>query len=159
MCGRIGLPVGSIPLRLTTTSRVTRSQRIRAGLKMASLTYAVIRLIVHRSMEHEPLSEARFYVLLALGEGPRHGYAILKDIENISQGRLTPSTGTLYGILQRFLELGWIRRAADPNPQQNLSERQAYALTATGRRVALTEARRLETLLSLSRRRFVTEEA
>ena len=112
-----------------------------------------------RDMDHEPLSESAWFVLLALGDGPRHGYAILKDIEAISQGRVRLSTGTLFGIIRRFLELGWIRPAADPEPQRNFRERRAYKLTAAGRRVALAEAHRLEKLARLGRRHFAADEA
>lgn len=108
-------------------------------------------------MAHEPLSEASLFVLLALGGGPRHGYAILKEVEAMSDGRVALSTGTLYGIIRRFLDLGWIRRAADPDPQRNLRERQAYTLTAAGREVAHAEAKRLETLVRLWRRRFAID--
>jgi DNA-binding PadR family transcriptional regulator len=114
--------------------------------------------ISYHDMANERLSEAAWFVLVALGEGPRHGYAILKDIEEMSDGRVTLSTGTLFGILKRFLELGWIRRAVDPEPKQNLRERQAYALTLAGRKVAMAESKRLEILARLGRRRFGASE-
>jgi PadR family transcriptional regulator len=115
--------------------------------------------ISYRDMEHERLSEAAWLVLVALGEGPRHGYAILKTIAAVSDGTVTLSTGTLFGIIRRFLDLGWIRPAADPDPPPNLRERRAYTLTAAGRKVALAEARRYEALARLGRRRFATREA
>ena len=106
-----------------------------------------------------PLSESAFLVLLSLAEGPRHGYAILRDVEELSGGRVTLSTGTLYGVIRRYLDAGWIKRAADPDPQDNNRERQAYNLTSAGRRVVAAEAERLETLVKLSRARLAAMEA
>ncbi len=48
-----------------------------------------------------PLSEPVFLILTSLAEGPQHGYAIIKDIEALSGGRVVSSTGTLYGALRR----------------------------------------------------------
>ena len=55
---------------------------------------------------HEPPSEAVFLILTSLAGEPRHGYALLKDIEALSDGRVRLSTGTLYGALHRLLEAG-----------------------------------------------------
>ena len=57
-----------------------------------------------------PLTETTFYILLSLSPGSSHGYAILKDVERLSEGRLVLSTGTLYGALKRLLERDWIER-------------------------------------------------
>jgi len=57
-----------------------------------------------------PLSEPVLLILLSLAEQPRHGYSILKDVEEISQGRVALSTGTLYGALRRLLDDRWIER-------------------------------------------------
>jgi len=59
-----------------------------------------------------PLNEPTFMVLLSLARKPRHGYAILKEIEALSDGRVVLSTGTLYGALQRLTEAGWVRKIA-----------------------------------------------
>ena len=55
-----------------------------------------------------PLSEAVLLILLSMAEEPRHGYAILKDVEELSHGRVRLSTGTLYGALRRMLDDRWI---------------------------------------------------
>jgi DNA-binding PadR family transcriptional regulator len=109
--------------------------------------------------QNTPLSESAFLVLLSLAEGPRHGYGILRDVEQLSDGRVVLSTGTLYGVIRRFLDSGWIKKAADPDPQDNNRERQAYNLTNGGRRVVAAEAARLETLVKLSRARLAAQEA
>ena len=61
-------------------------------------------------METLPLSEPVLLILLSLAQQPRHGYAILKNVEEMSDGRVTLSTGTLYGALRRLLEDRWIER-------------------------------------------------
>ena len=47
-----------------------------------------------------PLTEATYFILLSLALGPRHGYLIMKDVRSLSRGRVTLSTGTLYGALK-----------------------------------------------------------
>ena len=94
-----------------------------------------------------PLSEATFYIMLSMSPGPRHGYAILKDVRFLSDKRVALSTGTLYGAIKRLLEQGWIERAADPRPDQAARRRQAYALTRTGRRVLDAETGRLQAMV------------
>src|SRR5919198_194820 len=95
-----------------------------------------------------PLSPAMFYVLVALADGQTHGYAILKEVEQLTGGEVRLSTGTLYGIIKRLLADGLVRelRAGDPR-------RRAYQLTAFGREVAKAEARRLEQTLAIARRK------
>ena len=93
-----------------------------------------------------------FNVLLALADGDKHGYAILKEVESHTAGEVQLSTGTLYGIIKRLLEEGLIvevtGRLATPQDDQR---RRYYRLTANGRGVAVEEARRLEKLLARAR--------
>jgi DNA-binding PadR family transcriptional regulator len=98
-----------------------------------------------------PLTEAAFYILLSLASGPRHGYAILKEAEALSGGRILLSTGTLYGALKRFLEWDWIRRVAGKNEPESDRPRKAYALTEKGRRILDAEIARLQTLVKTAR--------
>lgn len=100
------------------------------------------------------LTESTYYILLALADQPRHGYAILKEVESLSSGRIAMSTGTLYGAIKRLLEASWIRRAADPDAENAVRDRQAYQLTPEGRRIAALEADRLSELARLSRSRL-----
>lgn len=95
-----------------------------------------------------PLTEATFFILLSLAPMPKHGYAIMKEVKELSNGRIKFSTGTLYGAIRRLLEQGWIKRAADPKPNPTDRERKAYALTDKGRRVVNAEVERLKSLLS-----------
>ena len=99
------------------------------------------------SFSEIPLREPTFLVLLSLSPGPKHGYAILKEVEALSEGRVQLSTGTLYGALKRLLDRGWIRGVVDPLPNETERERKAYALTEAGRSVMGLEIGRLEKLV------------
>jgi DNA-binding PadR family transcriptional regulator len=104
-----------------------------------------------------PLREPTLFILLSLSPGPRHGYAILKSVENLSEGRLMLSNGTLYGAIKRLLDRGWIQRVDDPNPNGTDRERKAYSLTAYGRNVLNAELTRLEELVIVAQRHTAQE--
>jgi DNA-binding PadR family transcriptional regulator len=93
-----------------------------------------------------------FNVLLALSDGDKHGYAILKDVEEQTAGEVQLSTGTLYGIIKRLVADGLIvevrRRPALEDDDQR---RRYYHLTDTGRELAVGEAVRMEKLLARAR--------
>ena len=95
-------------------------------------------------LEALPLTPALFHVLLSLADGEKHGYAILKEVEQRTSGAVRLSTGTLYGIVKRLLADGMIRESAAGSDER----RRAYRLTAFGRKVALAEAERLRDLVS-----------
>ena len=96
------------------------------------------------------MTELALQVLLALGDGPAHGYAIGKDIEERSGGRLDPATGSLYQVIKRLTDDGLIR----PAPSQDAEQRRKYfALTTAGRQVAAAEIRRLEDIVRVGRKR------
>lgn len=97
------------------------------------------------------LSDLTFHVLLALGDGPSHGYAIGKDIEGRSGGRLDPTTGALYQVLGRLTADGLI--AAVDGPGNVDARRKYFALTSQGRRAAAAEAGRLDALVRAARKR------
>src|SRR5580704_9064102 len=88
---------------------------------------------MHEKAEHaSALSDLAFHILLALGEGPSHGYAIGKDVEERSSGRLDPTTGALYQALRRLTEEGLITPAEGPGDADE--RRKYFALTPRGRR-------------------------
>jgi len=99
--------------------------------------------------EHLPLTPLSFQILLALADGPRHGYGILKEIEGSSGEPFRSSTGTLYLAIQRLEQHQLI--AEDPGHPGSDSRRRYYRLTELGREVAIGESRRLATLLSVGR--------
>lgn len=99
--------------------------------------------------EARPLTAAEFEVLLALAEGDKHGYAILKAMG--SGGGLALGPATLYTIVRRFLDQGWIAESAQrPLPALDDERRRYYRLTAAGRAAARAEAERLESVLASS---------
>ena len=106
-----------------------------------------------------PLTEVTYFILLSISPGRKHGYAIMKDVEQLSEGRVMLSTGTLYGAIKRLLDLGWIERADDPQPANNNRERKVYALTDLGARVLKAEIARLNALVVAAQVRSLGESA
>jgi DNA-binding PadR family transcriptional regulator len=95
-----------------------------------------------------------FHVLLALAGEDLHGYAILKEVELRTGGKVRLSTGTLYGIIKRMLALGLIvELRSRPAETQDDERRRYYRLTPAGRRVADREAERMDEILSVARSR------
>ena len=109
-------------------------------------------------LDYLPLREPTFLILLSLAPGPKHGYAILKEVEALSEGRVLLSTGTLYGAIKRLLDDGWITRVDDPLPNGTERERKAYDLTESGRRAMNAEVERLRKLVNVAQIQ-VAEEA
>jgi len=107
-------------------------------------------------METSALTEPVLLVLLSLAEQPRHGYAILKDIESMSGGRVLLSTGTLYGALQRLLDDAWIERIEEDNAPR---DRRTYRLTSRGRQNLQMEIERMRHLTKLASLRIARKEA
>ena len=90
------------------------------------------------------LTEPVLLILASLAHKPRHGYALMKDIETLSEGRVSLSTGTLYGALRRMLEDGMIERFEQNDDSR---DKQAYRITAAGRRQLQTELERMKQLV------------
>lgn len=93
-----------------------------------------------------PLSEQTYFILLSLRTSPKHGYAIAKDVQSLSNGRVLLSVSTLYTTLKRLLDDGWIR-LKDATSKDSNRPRKTYELTKTGGNVLLAEAQRLGTLV------------
>ena len=96
-----------------------------------------------------PLTPAAFHVLLVLADGPKHGYLILKEVEETTDGEVKLSTGTLYGLIKRFLDDELIVETAASSTADE--RRRSYKLTTFGRDVASAEATRLERLVNAAR--------
>ena len=88
------------------------------------------------------LTESVFYILLRLHQ-PAHGYALMKDIAQMTDGRVNLGAGSLYGALDTLQEKGWIR-ALDEHPQDRKIE---YVITDKGVEFFERELLRLEELL------------
>ena len=97
-----------------------------------------------------PLSETTFLILVSLDGGPKHGYAIMKEVEELSQHRVLLSTGTLYGAIKRLLADGWISRLDLPEDSNDGRDRKSYTLTSHGRKVLRAETQRLQELVELA---------
>ncbi|SRR5260370_32085435 len=100
-----------------------------------------------------PLTPAMFHVLVALADGETHGYAIMKEVEQLTGGAVRLSTGTLYGIIKRLLSEGLIRESSAGAGLREDARRRTYELTVFGREVARAEAARLEETLAIARKK------
>jgi DNA-binding PadR family transcriptional regulator len=97
-----------------------------------------------------PLTPPVFHVLIALADGEKHGYAILKEVDERTDGKVRLSTGTLYAIIKRLLSDGLILEI-DERPDEDDERRRYYGLTSFGKAVAAAEAGRLEEMLEAAR--------
>ena len=101
-----------------------------------------------------PLSPAVFHILLALAGGERHGYGIMREIAESTDGQLRIGPGTLYRSIKQMIAQRLIEESSErPDPVLDDERRRYYRLTAFGRQVALAEAARLERLLNAARAR------
>jgi DNA-binding PadR family transcriptional regulator len=99
-----------------------------------------------------PLTPGMFQVLIALADGEKHGYAIIKEVARRTDGAVTLSAGTLYTIIRRFEQEGVIAEAAErPDPALDDERRRYFRLTEFGRHVARAEGERMETALGMAR--------
>ncbi|MBN1873959.1 MAG: PadR family transcriptional regulator [Anaerolineae bacterium] len=105
---------------------------------------------VNTSENYLPLTETTVFILLSLLPGAKHGYAIMKEVQALSNNRIMLSTGTLYGALKRLLEQTWIQQVADPIPNETERSRKAYALTELGKYILNAEVKRLNALVTLA---------
>jgi DNA-binding PadR family transcriptional regulator len=108
-----------------------------------------------------PLTPAVFHILLALADGEKHGYAIMREVEEQTGGAVRMGPGTLYGSIQRMLKDGLIAEAAeraDPahgDSTHGEERRRYYRLTGFGQRVLSAEAHRLEQLVRMAQNKSV----
>ncbi len=109
-----------------------------------------------RHVAERSVSEPVVLILISLAGKPKHGYALLRDIEALSDGRVRLSTGTLYGALHRLLEDGWIERFEQDDTSR---DKQAYRVTAEGRGQLRKEVERMNQLTRAASRRLRTREA
>ena len=95
-----------------------------------------------------PLTTLSLSMLLALGDGPLHGYAVLKTVERESGGRTRPGAGSLYAALDRMVADGLIEESG-PAPDED-QRRRYFGLTSLGRRVVRAEMARLTEVLAVA---------
>jgi DNA-binding PadR family transcriptional regulator len=93
-----------------------------------------------------------FQVLIALADGEKHGYAILKEVARRTGGEVTLSAATLYTIVRRFVQEGVIAESAErPDPSLDDERRRYYRLTPFGKRVVAAETDRLQAMVDAAR--------
>ena len=102
-----------------------------------------------------PLTPAVFHILLALADGPLHGYGIMQAVENSAGGEPPMGPGTIYGSLQRMEEGGLVKELAARTDDR----RRVFTLQPAGKRALALEAERLARLAALLRaRRLIPDE-
>ena len=95
-----------------------------------------------------PLPPASLHVLLAIGADERHGYAIMAEVERITDGAVRMGPGTLYGTIKRLLDGGLIEECGErADPLRGDQRRRYYRVTTLGRTVVASEVKRLESMI------------
>ncbi len=94
-----------------------------------------------------PLPTAQVHILLALVTGDKHGYAIMSEVEALTEGSVTMGPGTLYGTIKRMLKARLVEETDErPDPELDDERRRYYRLTALGALVLDAEVARMEQL-------------
>ena len=107
-----------------------------------------------------PLTPAMFHILLALADRERHGYHIMREVDERTEGKVRLGPGTLYGSIKRMLADGMIEETDErPDPDMDDERRRYYRLTNFGNRVARAEAERLAGLVKTARRKKLLSKA
>lgn len=102
--------------------------------------------------EYLPLTPPMFQVLVALADGEKHGYAIIKEVHRRTDGKVRLSAGTLYALIRRFVQEGLIVESDErPDPVLDDERRRYYRLSENGRAVAIAEAQRMEEAVAQAR--------
>ncbi len=97
---------------------------------------------MHDEKESFALTEAVYYILLSLFT-PMHGYGIMQNVSQLSNGRVNLAAGTLYGAITTLLERGWISAL----PGERYSRKKEYVITNSGKEAVYAELKRLKELL------------
>jgi DNA-binding PadR family transcriptional regulator len=101
-----------------------------------------------------PLPSSVMHILVALADGEKHGYAIMRDIEELSAGAVRMGPGTLYGSIKRMIEQGLIEETDErPDPALDDERRRYYRMTALGARAGAAEQERLMRLVTTAKKR------
>ncbi len=106
-----------------------------------------------------PLTPAVFFVLFALAEGERHGYAIMQEMAALSGGKFRMGPGTLYTTLQRLLDLDLIEEVEAADDVQRESRRRYYRLSGSGKALLEDEIGRMDSVVRLAKRKKLVPRA
>jgi DNA-binding PadR family transcriptional regulator len=109
-----------------------------------------------KEAQYSPISPAVFHILMALADGEKHGYGIMKDVEQQTNSVFRMGPGTLYGSIKRMLSTGLIEESGErPDAELDDERRRYYRLTGVGRSVAIAEADRLAMAVRLAKRKHL----
>jgi DNA-binding PadR family transcriptional regulator len=112
--------------------------------------------MTENSNSNQPLTPAVFHILLALADGEKHGYSIMKEVEHQTGGGLKLGPGTLYGSIKRMLAAGFIEESDErPDPALDDERRRYYRVSSLGRKVLTAESERLEQAVRTARQKHV----
>lgn len=103
--------------------------------------------VLPESSERSALTEGVFYILLSL-HSPMHGYGIMQNVKELSNGRVDLGAGTLYGAINTLLEKNWIQFI----PGEKDSRKKEYQITELGKSILKDEITRLEELITNGKR-------
>jgi DNA-binding PadR family transcriptional regulator len=104
-----------------------------------------------RSVDHLlPLKPRVLHILLALADGPRHGYSIMQEVAARTDGQVRVWPAAMYGTLRELEDLHWIAESAE-RPSDDDERRRYFVLTPLGTRVLSAEIRRLEAIVGHAR--------
>jgi DNA-binding PadR family transcriptional regulator len=111
--------------------------------------------------DHLPLTPAVFHILVALSDGERHGYAIMRQVAADTDGALQLGPGTLYGCLKRMLAARLVEESDErPDPELDDERRRYYRITDLGQKTVRAEAQRLATSVTAARaKRLLSKKA
>jgi DNA-binding PadR family transcriptional regulator len=104
----------------------------------------------------QPLTPAVFHILMALADGEKHGYSIMKDVEKQTNGSMKLGPGTLYGSIKRMLAAGLIEESDErPDPAMDDERRRYYRMSDLGQSVLAEESKRLEQAVTIAHQKQV----
>jgi DNA-binding PadR family transcriptional regulator len=110
----------------------------------------------NRTIPYQPLTPAVYHILLALVDGEKHGYAIMKEVEAQTAGQIKMGPGTLYGCIKRMLVAGLIEEADErPDPALDDERRRYYRLTGVGECVVSAESERLAMAVKIAQQKHI----
>jgi DNA-binding PadR family transcriptional regulator len=105
---------------------------------------------------NQPLTPAVFHILMALADGEKHGYSIMKDVEKQTGGRIKLGPGTLYGSIKRMLKAGLIEESGErPDPTMDDERRRYYRMSGLGQKILSAESQRLDQAVKIARQKQV----
>ena len=111
-----------------------------------------------RSVHAASVTPVEFYILLAVVDEDRHGYAIMRQVEADSRGTVRIGPGTMYTAIRRLLEYGYLREVESRvDPSLDDARRKYYRVTAAGRAAMTAEAERLAGLVKLARMKHILD--